>query len=590
MKRVLLLLLPLLFLLGLAMPVRAQNVQDFTIVSFEADYYLERNSQKEAELRVVEEITAEFPPYDQNHGILRALPNTYKGKSLRLEVLSVEDAYTNDIAYSTSTQNDNTVLKIGDANQYVQGKKTYVITYTLRDVVTFYDNHDEWYWNVNGTQWQQPFGVVLARVHLPQDLAEQVSLPTKCFTGALGSTESNCTVESDSKEGAVVTVQAANLLPAQNLSFVMGFKSGTFSPYTPTAWERAIPFVKASPVVVLPLLTVLWVLNKWRKTGKDPKGKGVIVPQYIPLKGFNALRTEGLIEESVRQIAISAAIIELATARYLIIHETPTEKKHAKPEYSLELAKLPSGLLPEQTNLIDALFGTPAHVGQIVHLKDLKNKLHTDYAAITKDVMKSLQAEGYFANNPLTAGTGLLSLGILLAIIAVFILSIGIAPWFALGLGISGAIMLFASRTMPARTQAGVDARDYLLGLKDYIELAEKDRIKYLQSPEGVRQFGDPSKHTTQVKLFETLLPYAMLFGLEKQWAEQFKDLYTQPPDWYQGNVSAFHHGYLASSLGSFSTATTTTFTAPSSSGSSGYSGGGGFSGGGGGGGGGGGW
>lgn len=589
MKSIILAVLTLVVMLSVAPSVSAQNVDDFRIKSFKADYSLQRNGENEAELSVREEIVAEFPFYDQNHGILRALPNSYKNRSLRLDINRVRDQHGKDIPFSTSKQNDNTVLKIGEADKYVQGEKTYVISYTMRDVITYYDDHDEFYWNVNGTQWRQPFGYIEVRVHMNETLRNSLSKPTKCFTGYQGSTASNCNIATENN-GSVVIISAADLAAGQNLSFVMGFKKGTFAPYTPTAWERALPFVKASPVILLPLLATVWVVNKWRKTGKDPKGKGVIVPQYVPLKGFNILRTEGLIEESVRQTAITAAIIELATARYLTIHEAPSEKKRAKPEYSLELIKLPHGLLPEQVKLTNALFGTSPHVGQIVHLKDLKNKLHSDYAAITKDVMKTLQTDGYFANNPLNAGGGLLAFGILLAVLAVFILSTGSAIWFAFGLGISGVVMLFASRTMPARTQAGVDARDYLLGLKDYIQLAEKDRITYLQSPEGVRQFGDPTKHTTQVKLFETLLPYAMLFGLEKQWAEQFKDLYTQPPDWYQGNISAFHHGYLATSLGSFGSATTTTFTAPSSSGSSGYSGGGGFSGGGGGGGGGGGW
>jgi hypothetical protein len=79
-----------------------------------------------------------------------------------------------------------------------------------------------------------------------------------------------------------------------------------------------------------------------------------------------------------------------------------------------------------------------------------------------------------------------------------------------------------------------------------------------------------------------------MIFGLEKDWAKQFEDVYKTPPDWYNGNWAAFNAGYLVSSLGDFSSASAVTFTAPHSSGGSGF--GGGSSGGGGGGGGGGGW
>jgi uncharacterized membrane protein len=99
----------------------------------------------------------------------------------------------------------------------------------------------------------------------------------------------------------------------------------------------------------------------------------------------------------------------------------------------------------------------------------------------------------------------------------------------------------------------------------------------------------NPEDPKQVIKLFEDLLPYAMLFGLEKEWAEQFNNLYTQPPGWYSGNMSTFNAIYLANAMSGFNSASSNVFTAPSSSGSSGF-GGGGFSGGGGGGGGGGGW
>jgi hypothetical protein len=89
--------------------------------------------------------------------------------------------------------------------------------------------------------------------------------------------------------------------------------------------------------------------------------------------------------------------------------------------------------------------------------------------------------------------------------------------------------------------------------------------------------------------LFEKLLPYAILFGLEKDWAKQFNDIYVSPPGWYQGdNLNAFNAGYLVGAIGNFNSVAGTTFASPSDSNSSGFSGGG--AGGGGGGGGGGGW
>jgi uncharacterized membrane protein len=121
------------------------------------------------------------------------------------------------------------------------------------------------------------------------------------------------------------------------------------------------------------------------------------------------------------------------------------------------------------------------------------------------------------------------------------------------------------------------------------MQIAEAERIKLLQSPSGrYTEKIDTSDGTQVVRVYERLLPYAMLFGIEKEWAKQFAALYAEQPEWYHG-TGTFNAVLFASAMHDFSVASSQSFTSPSSSSSSGM-GGGGFSGGGGGGGGGGGW
>jgi hypothetical protein len=210
-----------------------------------------------------------------------------------------------------------------------------------------------------------------------------------------------------------------------------------------------------------------------------------------------------------------------------------------------------------------------------------------------------LTAQGYFKKDPkkVKSGYQLWALGLFFLCWIIFYAGInsGFAPLIGLGIGfiVACIVTYIYSFVMPARTEIGVQAHDDLLGLKDYIKLAEADRLKFLQSPEGAEKLPvadqfDPKTAEAKVKLFEKLLPYAMIFGLEKDWAKQFNDIYTNPPGWYQGgNWTAFNAGYLVGSLGDFNTAAMANFASPSSSSGSGFSGG---AGGGGGGGGGGGW
>jgi uncharacterized membrane protein len=90
---------------------------------------------------------------------------------------------------------------------------------------------------------------------------------------------------------------------------------------------------------------------------------------------------------------------------------------------------------------------------------------------------------------------------------------------------------------------------------------------------------------------FEKFLPFAMALGVEKKWVGAFKNIYTQPPSWYQGNSfgSGFYPLMFISSLDNMTARASSVMTsAPRSSGGSGFGGGGssggGFGGGGGGG------
>jgi uncharacterized membrane protein len=114
-----------------------------------------------------------------------------------------------------------------------------------------------------------------------------------------------------------------------------------------------------------------------------------------------------------------------------------------------------------------------------------------------------------------------------------------------------------------------------------------------LQSPEGAEKLEvtiDVNDKGQLVKLYERVLPYAILFGQEKGWNSQLGQYYesvNQAPDWYVGNNAVFNAAMFSSAMSSFNQVAGY---AGSSSSSTGGSMGGGFSGGGGGGGGGGGW
>jgi len=587
-------------ILGVTHPVQA-STQDFTISSFTADQYLNRTAENVPTMKIDETIVAVFPTFNQNHGLLRAIPTKYKNQPLDIKIESISSDTGRPYKYSSSTSNDNLVLKIGDANSYVHGPTTYHIIYTIKNPIAFESDHDELYWDVNGTEWPQPMNVVTARVHVPASLASNLQDRQKCFSGAYGSTAQSCTIErTTDADGTVITTQATNLSGGESLTYVLAFNKGTFA--VDKAAQRAqviAGLMIISLTVGVPVLTLGVMLYKWRKYGRDTRGKGTIIPEYTPPKNLNALTSDVIVHEKVRNQAISALVIEMAIRGILAIHGTETKKLlgGTKTEYQIEMLKPADGLTPEETTVHSMLFNTlTTPEARTVTLKEISKKAYISLQALARSVPKSLFAQGYFVNDPVKMVAryriwgAVLCFGGVASLIWLSQVSLGLVG-LGLGLLLSGVIVFITAKRMPARGPKGVEARDYLYGLRDFINVAEAERIKYLQSPKGVKQWGDPNKPETKIKLFEALLPYAMIFGIEKDWAKEFEDLYKQPPDWYQGNWNNFSTLYLVSSMNSFGTATMASFAPPSSSSSSGFSGGGGgFSGGGGGGGGGGGW
>jgi uncharacterized membrane protein len=127
---------------------------------------------------------------------------------------------------------------------------------------------------------------------------------------------------------------------------------------------------------------------------------------------------------------------------------------------------------------------------------------------------------------------------------------------------------------MPKRTLAGAKLAKQVLGLKLYLNVAEKDRLEFHDAPAKT-----PER-------FEKLLPYAIALGVETQWAKQFEGIYNTPPSWYNDRYGTFSTLALVGSLNHFhSVSSSTLSSSPHSSGSgfSGGSSGGGFGGGGGG-------
>jgi len=567
----------------------AQNVNNFTIQNFEADYYLSQDSEGRSQLKTIEKITAKFPDFDQNHGLERAIPQSYDGHSTSLKIESVTNENEQDLPYSDLTDNnDNLVLRIGDADSYVHGEQTYMITYTQRDVTRYFadTNDDEFYWDVNGVEWRVPIENTTVRLHVAAPLSDRLDSQMSCYQGVSGST-TLCDIDQTSENnGMIFAATAGNLGRGATMTLAVGFQPQTFTGYQPTLWER---IMQLWPIIVLvssiaAVGVIIWLSVKYSRIMHRAKSRGTIIPEYLPPKNASVL-VAGQVTKNY-QTDITAQLIDLAVRHYLKIYQTKEKTIWKQAEYELEVTKPPTNLTKEEHGLLKDLFQKSPKPGDRFNMKDLQKSyaLRKSLYDRRKKVRDLARGEYGLFERAASEAQWFMRAGVIMLIAGIVLLS---------PLVLIAAIVIFimANYLWPC-TQKGAELRDYLKGLKLYIGVAEEERLKMLQSPEGAEKVGRvDGKDTKQlVKLYERVLPYAVLFGQEKEWTKQlgvyYENGHTQP-DWYAGH-GAFNAVMFSAALSGFSSVSSSYRS--STSASTGGSGGGGSAGGGGGGGGGGGW
>ena len=587
MKRTLLLAaLTGALVLGTATQASA-DVDDFVFKSFDAEYTLTTDDEGRSQLIIVETLVAVFPEFDQNRGIWRQLVDDYDGHPTDIEVVSVEDDAGNAREYEAEGEDEFLELTIA-GDDYVHGEQIYVITYTQHNVTRFFagtnagTNADEFYWDTNGTGWAQPFGAVTATVILSPELMASLNGNVDAASGGEG--EDGPATITETATG--FHFGASELGPGQNLTFAIGFAPGTFEPRDDGFFSAPWPSISLAFTLVGLLITGAAVAVRLRRL-RDAPGRGVIIPEYTEPKGANVFLSSLIIGRSAK--ATVAGILKLAVAGKLRILEVAGQKPH----YQLQFITA-AGADADETEFLHALFGNSLDPEEIRSLKKADEKATKRITAMMKRVSADATAFGYRRKIPFALIGTLILLGVLAAgaafVFAVIALDQAHGGWLpglflAIALLSVGATVGLLVRT-PLEAK-GVELRDYLRGLEQYITLAEADRLRYLQSPQGAeRKPVATDDRAAVVKLNEKLLPYAVLFGQEKEWAAElgryYQELGTQPT-WYAGQ-GLFNAALFSSSIGALSASTASAYSASSGGSSGGASSGGGGGGGGGGG------
>lgn len=617
---------------------------------YHSDIALARNGT----LTVTETIRVYAEGNQIRRGIYRDFPLTFtdaggREREVGFKILSVERDGRPE-PYRTETIRRGIRIYFGSADVLLDpGFHQYRLTYETTRQIRFFDTHDELFWNVTGTEWAFPIHRASATVTLPEGVrAEELTV----FTGPLGATGKDARAENRGNQASFETTR--ELAAQEGLTIGVKMPAGSISRPTPEE-ERALFFQDNRNLFLAfggLVLVVGYYLWAWLSVGRDPP-RGVVVPRwdapddispalvnYIDEKGFGGqgwtaisaaflnLAVKGLVElqdlkKSIVVTRTDKAAGDLPTGERVLLgalgaagtslaidkangkrvqtlggnFRDAMEKEHRRKYYLANWPQAIGGILLSLACLAGLLlFGSLPEEGIVLVILPV-------FASVFVSIFAVALGQNFRRSKSL--GARIFAVAIIAFISFVFLTVFGgiVLALFATGAA-TGQLPLFAAIggivvtnlvfffLMGAPTPLGRKMMDGIEGLRQYLTLAEKDRMNMAGAPD------------MSPRHFETLLPYAVALGVEKPWSETFDRWLlaaaaagaaaTYQPVWYHGD--SLSSGNFTDRMGGFAGSMAGTMTSslpdPPKSSSSGFSSGsgGGSSGGGGGGGGGGGW
>lgn len=553
---------------------QSQVTEDWYMTTDDYETHIKVN--KDNSYQVDERISVDFQNY--RHGIYRYIPT----KGVISELL--ENGETKDIPYyasldqikasdpvDVSTDNGNKVLRFGEEDREIVGKKQYSFQYHITPTTS--SGYEKAYYNVFPTGWQNeiPAGSSFT-IEFPEEIStENLHL----YYGRYGERLAASDIVTLSWEGSRVTGVLTESLPVGcGLTFYADVPEGYFE-NVHTTWEMNLTILILCGIIAVVILAMFFLF------GRDE----TIIPsiQFTPPDGLDSAAVGYIIDGSVSDEDIMSLLIFWADKGYIKIRET---KKQTLAFTKLQ--ELPPDAPLYARTFFEGIFGRgEGYIGKEVKTSDLKYRMvrtlektkkylrnqfshlvYTPSSKIARVIATILTCipifvtavvlnQTAFANGLIFLLAVLYAAGVLLfeyvvdfwyskapsarklfgsasvalwvAPLAVVLVVYGIRMFSGKMLNLfpalAGTVLVSAlgavlAGFMKKRTKQCVKWMGYLAGLRDFIVTAELDRMKVIaeETPE----------------LFYHILPFAYVFGLSDLLLDKMKDLTIPAPVWYE--------------------------------------------------------
>ncbi len=522
----------------------AVNAQDKTLRWDRYDVNLTVQGNGDIAVEETEEITFTSGSF---HFGYRAIPLGRVEKITDVEIL--ERRGDRLVAYKASPSNDEYTFTTdidSDNNlvlywyfPYTQNSThTYIIRYVVKGGLRIYDDGDQVWWKAVPPD--RNFPVTASQV--------KVTLPTTFNPDQLKFESYGADATGYIANGSTVIFTANNIAGGEELEVRVQFPHGVVQAQPP-AWQAADDAQRAAvekwgPVFDLGFLALgillffggpLAVYLLWYTRGRDaPAGA---VSDYIsePPSDLRPGVVGTLIDEKADMEDILATLVDLAQRGAIHIEEVNNPGFFgigSGRDFIYHLRDATVAQKPYEKTLLSKIFGASSQR----KLSDLREQFYTVLPTLKNELYDELVQAGYFPSSPdktrkLYMGLGV-AFAILSAVFGFFLLMLtglysGMAICPTISLVITGIGLIFVGRHMPRKTRAGAEEAARWQAFKRYLQNIEK--------------YGDLDEAKEK---FDKFLPFAIAFGIEKNYLRQFEKIPNMTaPAWYGPPIWMYGHG-----------------------------------------------
>jgi len=407
--------------------------------------------------------------------------------------------------------------------------RTFVLEYTLRGALRIYPDGDQIFWKFIEADREYPIQASRVLVSLPADFRPEQ------LTGAdyLNGTPVGGMRTVDSR---TVEFRGGPFGPGDEWEIRAQFPHGVVTA-NPAAWQthedRAPIYnlVALALALVIALGGLLGIYLLWYARGRDRAATAGAEYWTHPPEDLPAPVAGTLLDERAEMRDILAAIVDLGRRGYIQIVQMD-EGRDGSAEFKFVRLRGDDGSLrPYERILFQHLFGFATERD----LYDLREKFYKALPELQASLYEETVNAGYFPASPQRTRNLYTALGIALAVIGGLLGFMGyaaivsFAPLAILPVAATalvGVVLAIAAQAMPRKTAKGAAAAVKWRAFKRY--LAHVDRYTEL----------DQAKDR-----WEEYLPYAVAFGLEKEWVKTFETVDVPAPRWYRPYPTYYPYG-----------------------------------------------